>query len=197
VSPVGNFHATLLTFPEGPALEVALRSFAIALALRDAMISLTGLSESYALKWPNDVLLNGRKVSGILLESVGAARDIAHLAIGVGVNLLAAPDAAHLEPEALGAVSLYAETGQKIAPEDFLDALAPAYAQREAVLIAEGFAPIRADWLANAARLGETITARVGSATYRGRFETIDLQGNLHLRTSDALQIIPAADIFF
>jgi BirA family biotin operon repressor/biotin-[acetyl-CoA-carboxylase] ligase len=60
-----------------------------------------------------------------------------------------------------------------------------------------GFAALRADWLSHAARLGETITARTGTATHVGRFETIDLQGNLILRTSVETLAIPAADVFF
>ena len=196
-SPPGNFHATLLTFPQGRATEVALRSFAIALALRDAFVALTGLPESFALKWPNDVLLNAQKVAGILLESSGSGGMIQHLAIGVGVNLIAAPDPSLLEPGALLAVSLMQDTGLKIAPETFLDALAPAYARWEAVLETDGFAPLRAEWLSHAARLGETLTARTGTATHQGCFETIDLQGNLILRRSHDTLAIPAADVFF
>lgn len=196
-SPVGNFHATLLTFPKGPAETVALRSFAIALALRDAFVALTGLPESFRLKWPNDVLLNGQKVAGILLESTGSGGQIAHLAIGVGVNLVAAPDATYLEPGALPAVSLWQETGIRVTPERFLDALAPAYDQWEQRLIRDGFAPLRSEWLSHAARLGETIIARTGHSTFQGRFETIDANGNLMLRTSQEMLAIPAADVFF
>ena len=70
--PPGNFAATLLMHPGGLPAEVALRSFVAALALYDTCVALTGRSESFKLKWPNDVLLNGGKLAGILLES-GAA----------------------------------------------------------------------------------------------------------------------------
>lgn len=196
-SPPGNFHATLLTFPQGPATEVALRSFATALALRDAFVTLTHLPASFRLKWPNDVLLDDQKVAGILLESTGSGSMITHLAIGVGVNLIAAPAPEFLDPGAVPAISLLQGTGLKITPETFLNALAPAFAHWEEVLITEGFAPLRAEWLAHAARLGETITARTGTASHVGRFETIDLQGNLILRTSHDTLAIPAADVFF
>ncbi len=106
---------------------VALRSFAAALALRDAFVALTGLPQAFTLKWPNDVLLNGQKVAGILLEASG---DV--LAIGIGVNLIAAPPPEAVEPGAVTPVSLLSETGLRITPEAFLDALAPAYAAREA-----------------------------------------------------------------
>ncbi len=196
-SPRGNFYATLVLRPTEPPHFVALRSFAAALALREACVRLTGLPQAFALKWPNDVLLNGGKLAGILLESVGQGGQLSHLAIGIGVNLIAAPDPSQVEPEALPPVSLLAETGLRISPEAFLDALAPAYARWEAVLTTQGFAPLRADWLSHAARLGQTIRARTGVATREGIFETIDGTGALVLRTSTATLAIPAAEVFF
>ncbi len=196
-SPVGNFHASLLTFPQGPPQQIALRSFAIALALRDAFVALTDLPDSFRLKWPNDVLLTGQKVAGILLESTGAGGRITHLAIGVGVNLVAAPDPTFLEPGAVPAVSVLHATGKLFSPEDFLDALAPAFSAWEGVLVEQGFGPLRDAWLSHAARLGENITARTGKEIYQGQFETIDLQGNLMLRTPHETLAIPAADVFF
>ncbi|NBE08972.1 biotin--[acetyl-CoA-carboxylase] ligase [Paragemmobacter ruber] len=196
-SPRGNFHGTLLLHPTEPAATVALRSFAAALALRDAFVALTGLPDAFKLKWPNDVLLNGGKVAGILLESSGAGQGVQHLAIGIGVNLIAAPEATQVEQGALRPVSLLEETGLRIAPEVFLDALAPAYARWEAIFAAEGFAPLRAAWLAHAARLGETIRARTGTETREGRFETIDETGALILRQSHGPVAIPAAEVFF
>lgn len=196
-SPRGNFYGTLLLFPKERADQVALRSFAAALALREAMASLTGLPEGFALKWPNDVLLNGSKVAGILLEASSSGAGVQALAIGIGVNLIAHPDPSMIEPGALPAVSLLSETGLRITPEGFLDALAPAYARWEALFTAQGFAPLRAEWLAHAARIGETIRARTGKDTFHGVFETIDSQGNLILATASGPMAIPAAEVFF
>lgn len=196
-SPRGNFYGSLLMHPLEPAEQVALRSFAAALALRDALVAVTGLAVGWSLKWPNDVLLNGGKLAGILLESVGAGREAAHLAIGFGVNLVSAPAAEQVEEGALLPVSLLGETGLRIAPEVFLDALAPAYAAWESAFISKGFAPLRAAWLADAAKLGETIRARTGTQTQIGVFETIDQSGNLILRTSQGPAVIPAAEVFF
>ncbi|MFN3282101.1 MAG: biotin--[acetyl-CoA-carboxylase] ligase [Tabrizicola sp.] len=197
VSPRGNFYATLVLKPGEPPETVALRSFAAALALRDALVALTGLSASFALKWPNDVLCNGGKLAGILLESHGLGGPDPVLCIGIGVNLIAAPNAALVEPGALPPVSLMQETGLRIAPETLLDALAPAYARREATFSAEGFEPLRVEWLSHAARLGKTIRARTGSETREGRFETIDPAGNLILRMAQGQIAIPAAEVFF
>lgn len=196
-SPRGNFHGTLLLHPKEPAAVVALRSFGAALALRDAFVALTGLPESFKLKWPNDVLLNGGKVAGILLESSGAGQGVQALAIGIGVNLIAAPDASQVEAGAVPPVSLLGETGLRVTPEAFLAALAPAYARWERVFVTEGFAPLRTEWLAHAARLGDTIRARTGTETREGVFETIDDTGALILRQSHGTVAIPAAEVFF
>ena len=196
-SPRGNFHGTLLLQPKEPAATVALRSFAAALALRDAFVALTGLPQSFALKWPNDVLLNGGKVAGILLESASAGQGVQHLAIGIGVNLIAAPHPSQVEPGALAPVSLLGEIGLRVTPEAFLNALAPAYAAWEQTFTDQGFAPLRRAWLDHAARLGEQIRARTGTETREGIFEAIDDTGALILRQSHGTVAIPAAEEFF
>jgi BirA family transcriptional regulator, biotin operon repressor / biotin---[acetyl-CoA-carboxylase] ligase len=197
VSPAGNFHGTLVLKPADAPEVVALRSFAAALALRDSLVSLTGLPASFTLKWPNDVLCNGGKLAGILLESAGLCGPDPVLCIGFGVNLIAAPDPEMVEPGAVPPVSLLQETGLRITPQAFLDALAPAYDQWEARFIAQGFAPLRAAWLAHAAHLGEPIRARTGTETREGVFETIDSVGNLILRMSHGPVAIAAAEVFF
>ncbi|WP_136441457.1 biotin--[acetyl-CoA-carboxylase] ligase [Pacificoceanicola onchidii] len=192
VNPAGNFAASLVLRPTEAPEVVALRSFVASLALYDALEAVVGDASGLALKWPNDVLLHGGKLAGILLESAAG-----HLIIGVGVNLIAAPQAAQVEAGAVPPVSLLAETGKRVLPEALLDALAEAYAVREAAFVTYGFAPIREAWLARAARVGEEIIARTGSNAYRGTFETVDEQGNLVLKTSEARRAISAADVFF
>ena len=191
--PGGNFAATLVMQPSGPPTDAALRSFVAALALHDALVGLTGRAEAFTLKWPNDVLLNGAKLAGILLESTAQGRGLRHLAIGIGVNLRNAPPAQEGE---MRPTSLW-EFGVDVTPEDMLTHLAAAYAQREATLLAEGFAPIRAAWLARAARLGTSIVARAGGAETTGVFETIDDSGALILTTDTGRRSIAAADVFF
>jgi BirA family biotin operon repressor/biotin-[acetyl-CoA-carboxylase] ligase len=189
-APEGNFGATLLMRPDG---NPALRSFVAALGLHDALVAATGRAGLFALKWPNDVLLSGRKLAGILLETGPAGT----LAIGVGVNLASAPERAHLEPGAVAPASLAGATGIRVAPEDFLDLLAPAVAAWEARLVAEGFEPLRAAWLARATRIGQEITARLPGREISGRFETVDPTGALVLATADGRVALPAGEIFF
>lgn len=197
VNPKGNLAATLVMRPEGPVDQIALRSFVAALALYDALVAVSGRAEGLALKWPNDVLLNGGKLAGILLESAGQGGKAAYLAIGVGVNLAQAPSVDEVEEGAVGPVSLLSETGTAIGTDDFLTELASAYALHEDNFVTYGFDPIRTAWLDRAARLGEVITARTGTRETTGTFETVDRTGNLVLRTAKGRISIPAAEIYF
>ncbi len=193
----GNFAATLVLRPAGDPARIALRSFVAALALFDACVAVTGRTDGFALKWPNDVLLNGGKLAGILLESAGQGGAITHLSIGIGVNLVQAPPVEKVEARALRPVSLLSETGAQVTPEDFLTYLADAYARYEDQFITLGFAPIRTAWLDRAARLGQVISARTGTSETSGTFETVDAMGNLVLLTPKGRVSIPAADVYF
>jgi BirA family biotin operon repressor/biotin-[acetyl-CoA-carboxylase] ligase len=195
--PAGNFAATLVMRPTESPDQVALRSFVASLALYDAFVAATGRAEGLTLKWPNDVLLNGGKLAGILLESAGTRDGLSHFAIGIGVNLAQAPGHDMVEEGALRPVSLLSETGIAVTPEEFLDCLAPAYARYEAQFTTYGFTPIRTEWLARAARLGQMITARTTRDAITGIFETVDEAGNLVLTTPQTRHAIPAAEVFF
>lgn len=189
--PQGNFAASLIWRPQGDPTHLPLRSFVASLALHDSLtdIGIKGLS----LKWPNDVLLNDSKLAGILLENAGNGA----LVLGIGINLIAAPSTDDLEPGAVAPVSLLAASGLRVSPAAMLDALAPAFAAREAQLTTWGFAPIRTEWLRHAARLGQPITARLVNETVDGTFEDVDEDGQLVLRTATGLRKITAGDVFF
>ncbi len=195
--PEGNFAATLvLPISEAPG-HAALRSFVAALALREAFVAATGREDAFALKWPNDVLMQGGKIAGILLESAGTGQAISHLAIGIGVNLAAAPAASEVEPGAVPPVALKTSLGTVISPEAFLNLLAMAYARFEDQFRTYGFAPIRTAWMQHAARLGEVITARTTRDETTGTFAEVDGEGNLVLETAKGRVAIAAADVFF
>ncbi len=191
-TPRGNFAGTLIMKQPGPPADSALRSFVASLALHEAFVAVTGRADAFALKWPNDVLLNGGKVAGILLETLGP-----HLVIGIGVNLVHAPAADQVEQGALTPVSLSGETGVRITPEAFLDTLAPAFARYEDMLRVYGFGPIRAAWMSHATRVGEVLTARTMRTETQGVFEDVDMSGNLILNTAKGRVAITAADIYF
>ncbi|RME16277.1 MAG: biotin--[acetyl-CoA-carboxylase] ligase [Alphaproteobacteria bacterium] len=197
VSPPGNFAATLVLPGLTPGQGAALRSFVAALALFEACTVLGTPPDRLALKWPNDVLLDGGKLAGILLEGLAAGGRIEGLAIGIGVNLAAAPPPEALEPGALAPVALADCLGTAPAPAAFLEALAPAFARWEGQFRAGGFGPIRAAWLARAARLGEAVTARLPGEEVRGIFRDVDGEGHLVLSTPRGARRIAAGEIFF
>lgn len=188
----GNFSASLLMRPKGSPNEAALRSFIAALALREALVEMCGREDIFTLKWPNDVLLNNRKLAGILLES---GPDF--LCVGIGVNLTKTPDLDQLEPTAVAPVSLYEATGISISPEEFLPALATAFQRWEGQFQQYGFTPIRTAWLQHAARLGEVITAKLPTHMETGTFETVDETGAIVLQTAKGALHLSAADIHF
>lgn len=196
-NPKGNLAATLVLFPQEAPGVAALRSFVASLALFDACVAVCGRNEGFALKWPNDVLLNGGKLAGILLESSGQGTRMAYLAIGIGVNLSDAPSSEVVEAGAVLPVSLLSATGAVVDAETFLTFLAAAYARHETTFATYGFEPIRTAWLSRAARLGEVITARTANSETTGTFQTVDVQGNLVLNTSKGRVMIPAADVYF
>lgn len=191
-TPRGNFAGTLTMRRTGSPADAALRSFVASLALREAFVAVTGQEAAFALKWPNDVLLNGGKVAGILLETVGE-----NLVIGIGVNLAHAPTPEQVEQGAVTPVSVLGETGLSVAPAAFLDALASAYARMEDQFTTYGFAPIRTAWLSHAARIGEVVTARTMRDETIGVFEDVDASGNLILNTAKGRVAITAADVYF
>jgi BirA family biotin operon repressor/biotin-[acetyl-CoA-carboxylase] ligase len=193
----GNFAGSLLTLVPGSGTEAAQRSFVAALALHQSLVEATGRPELFTLKWPNDVLLSGGKLAGILLESESAPGGGIALAVGIGVNLRSAPDPEAVEVGATRPVSLAGMIGGAPSAEEFLDLLAPNFAHWQARLIHEGFAPIRWAWLARAARLGEPIVARLPGRELTGLFETIDPDGALVLAAPEGRIVLPAADVFF
>ena len=193
-TPQGNFAATLVYKPNCTPQQAGLRSFMAAVALFEALAMYVDRTK-LSLKWPNDVLLNGGKVAGILLETSGQGPYVDWLAVGIGVNLAHVPQ--NIRDASFPPVSVGGEGGPQVAPTDFLIRLANDYATQEAKLWEFGFEIIRRDWLRHAARLGEVITARTGREEITGTFDTVDADGNLVLITPEGPKVIPAADIYF
>lgn len=194
--PAGNFAGTYVFKPTQALPHVALNSFVAAVSLLAALRGLAP-SDGYALKWPNDILLNGQKVVGILLESTGNTAGADWLAIGMGVNLREAPRPDEVEPHATAPSSIEAELGVVIDPLDLLNQLAAEMAHYRHLFETQGFDVIRNLWLRDAAKLGERITARTMRDETTGTFEDIDAEGNLILRTPKGRTAITAADVYF
>lgn len=186
-SPDDNLAATLLIQPGRPEKDWPQLSFVAAIAACDMAASYAPRSR-IALKWPNDVLADGMKLAGILLENAHGA-----LAIGIGVNLKRHPEGTEFPATSL------AELGAEVsAPGDALTVLAAGFAKWYEVWSAQGFAAIRDAWLARAQGLGTRIRARLVTEERTGMFEGIDETGALLLNEGfGRVSVLPAADIFF
>ena len=193
VAPTGNLSATLLIRPKRSPTDCAQLSFAAALAVAD-MLSHHTSAHQIRLKWPNDVLVDGRKIAGILLESESGADGLAtYLAIGIGINLAAYPDDTEHPATALAALGIVAP-----APKDALLHLAAAFAKWYEAWRGEGFSALRAAWLSRAFGLGARIRVRLAEGDILGVFRDIDETGALVLGLPGGVtRTIAAGDVFF
>jgi BirA family transcriptional regulator, biotin operon repressor / biotin---[acetyl-CoA-carboxylase] ligase len=192
VSEPGNLYASLLISDAAPAAHLPELCFVAALAVRDAVYAATPrLASQIKLKWPNDLLLDGAKLAGILIEaeSVGG---VTAVAAGVGVNC-----AHHPDNLAYPAISLAAHH-TVISPDELLHALSLTMVLRLAQWgRGSGFAAIRAEWLADAAGIGGDIHVRLSDRELTGTFETLDPLGRLMLRLpGGTLEAITVGEVF-
>jgi BirA family biotin operon repressor/biotin-[acetyl-CoA-carboxylase] ligase len=192
-SPSGNLAATLLVTLPGKAGDLAGLSFAAALAVADAAETVLGPGR-VGLKWPNDVRVDGAKLCGLLLESTAAGAGELTLAIGIGMNLAAAPTGLPYP-----AVSLAAASGAPPpTPQAMLAVLAPRLAHWANILLAEGFAPVRAAWLSRAEGVGSPVRVRIEEVEIVGVFAGLTMRGELELTLADgSRRLISAGDVFF
>ncbi|THD59736.1 biotin--[acetyl-CoA-carboxylase] ligase [Phenylobacterium sp.] len=189
----GNLAATLLTTTDVPAAEAAQLSFVAALAACDVADTCLGPGAA-RLKWPNDVLVFGRKAVGILVESGARGDGRLWLAVGIGVNL------AHAPTDTERPATSFAEHmgGPPPRPLDALEVLATRFEAWRTLWATQGFAPIARGWTARAQGLGERCEARLPNRTLAGVAEGMDTDGALRLRLDDgALERITAGDVFF
>ena len=189
-SPPGNLYASLLLSEPSSPEHAAQLSFVAALALHDAVAECAPqVGPQLSVKWPNDLLLGGAKLSGILIE--GESAPAFAVVIGFGVNC-----AGHPSDTPYPATDL-AAAGVLVAPEKLLAGLAVAMARRLAQWQrGQGFAAIRADWLKRAAGLGGDIRVRLPDRELNGLFEGLDDSGRLLLRGPAGLATVTAGEVF-
>jgi BirA family transcriptional regulator, biotin operon repressor / biotin---[acetyl-CoA-carboxylase] ligase len=191
-SPLGNLYASLILRPACSVEIAAQLGFVAALAAADMVGQFIPWRAPLACKWPNDVLLSGRKVAGILLESeLGPDGAVAFLVIGVGVNLAAAPSDTEFP-----ATSLAAEGVAPPPPKAALDGFLRHFETWSRCWQQRGFGPVRENWRGRAVLLGGQIRARLETVTLYGRFVDIDQQGALLLETGGELRRVSAGDVF-
>lgn len=173
-SPEGNLHLSLVLRPPGGAGAAVAIAFAAALAVAESIEDLLPDADPVEVKWPNDVLLGGRKAAGVLVEA--APPDGAAVVLGVGVNLASAPAGTPYPATALarpGAPPPAVEEALAVFCRRFLD--------RYNRWRKEGFAPLRRDWLGRARGLGQPLAVDVEGRRFDGTFTGIDEDGALCL----------------
>ncbi|MEM9170424.1 MAG: biotin--[acetyl-CoA-carboxylase] ligase [Pseudomonadota bacterium] len=173
----GDLAATLFA-PAPTAHPPALVSFAAGLAVAEALDAFAG-PERVALKWPNDVLLDGGKVAGLILEWIpagGGRAAVDALVVGVGVNIVTRPIGLAYPAARL------ADAAEGVAAEDLLGRIDARLTARRADLTARGFGPLRAAWLDRAAGLRRRIRVKTPAQTLDGVFDGLDADGALLLR---------------
>lgn len=189
----GNLMATHVFITDAPPNEVALLGFATGLAIAQTLDEVMG-SEQTSLKWPNDVLIDGAKVAGILIDS-GSLGTRAWVALSFGVNVAAAPEGLD---QPVTCLRMRLPQGQEppTAHEFFLR-LRPALEAWAARLSQEGFEPLRLAWLAKAYGMGREARVLAGDSVIMGTFTGLSGRGELELETASGPRSIAAGDVFF
>jgi BirA family biotin operon repressor/biotin-[acetyl-CoA-carboxylase] ligase len=182
-SPVGNLYTSTILRPDCLAQRAAELGFAAALAVADIVPA----GREVRVKWPNDVLVDGGKIAGILLESaIGQTGQVQHVVAGIGVNVGFAPRLPEMR---------YPGSALGGSVEAGLEKLAAALAARLAEWRREGFETVRAAWLAKAGPLGAEVDVKLGEGLVRGRFAGLDREGALLLDTATGPRKIVSGEL--
>lgn len=182
-SPIGNLYTSTILRPACSAPRAAELGFAAALAVAD----IVPVGREVRLKWPNDVLVDGGKVAGILPESaIGQRAEVERVVMGIGINVGFAPQLADMR---------YPGAALGGSVEEALEKLTASLARRLAQWRQEGFATIRAAWLAKAGPLGLEVDVKLGEELVRGRFAGMDREGALLLDTPAGPRKIVAGEL--
>ena len=192
----GNLFATLLHVLNRSPAEAAQVTFIAALAVAD-LLDRYAPPSLVTIKWPNDVMLAGVKASGILVESGAHASGGLWLAVGIGINLVSAPEGTERPATAL-AHHLRGDAASPPSIEVAAAKLAEAFNVWMTRWETLGFQPILDAWRARTAGLDGPAVARLGRETIEGRAEGVAADGALKLRLADgSLRLISAGDVFF
>ena len=147
----------------------------------------------FSLKWPNDVLAGRQKLAGILLEAEAVADDRLAVVVGIGTNVVAAPEGTPTPATSLAALGVH------IGAEELFATLSDAWAEFRGIWDdGRGFGEIRRLWLERAAGLGQKVAVQTGGSAVEGTFDTLDESGCMVIRTSDGRRVpISAGDVYF
>jgi BirA family transcriptional regulator, biotin operon repressor / biotin---[acetyl-CoA-carboxylase] ligase len=194
IAPRGNLAASVLEILDVAPATAATLGFAAGLALEAALRAVAGsASLRFSLKWPNDVLAGSAKLSGILLEAEAMPGKGFAVVVGMGTNVVAAPEGTPTPATSLRAL------GVETSAEQLFTALSDCWAECRGIWDGgKGFGEIRRRWLALAAGLGQPVAVHTGNATVSGIFDTIDDTGCMIVRTLTGDSVpISAGDVHF
>ncbi len=192
----GNLFATLMQLTRKSPAEAAQVTFVAALAIAD-LLDAWAPASLVTIKWPNDVMLAGQKASGVLVESGVHESGGLWLAVGIGINLVSAPEGTERPATAL-AHHLRGDAASPPSIEVAAAKLAEAFNVWMTRWETLGFQPILDAWRARTAGLDGPAVARLGRETIEGRAEGVGPDGALQLRLADgSLRLISAGDVFF
>jgi BirA family biotin operon repressor/biotin-[acetyl-CoA-carboxylase] ligase len=202
IAPRGNLASSILEVIDGSPAVAATLGFAAGLALEAALqkVSIEASIRSagsddmkFSLKWPNDVLAGRQKLAGILLEAEAVADNRLAVVVGIGTNVVAAPEGTPTPATSLAALGVH------IGAEELFATLSDTWAEFRGIWDGgRGFAEIRRLWLERAAGLGQPVAIRTAGAPIEGIFDTIDETGCLIVRTSGGERVpVSAGDVYF
>lgn len=189
LSPMGNLYISLLLRPSCKADKAGQVAFVVALALSSAMDEVMEEGHEKTLKWPNDILIDGRKVSGILLETrLDSHGRVDYLIVGTGVNIFAPPE---------GAIGLDSIKKERLAINTFRDVYLGYLLHYYKEWQDKGFAQIRDAWLKQAHGLGQTMKIRLPEITYEGVFKGVDENGVLIADVGGEIKKFTSGEVHF
>jgi len=191
-SPPGNLYLSVILRPSGGVAAAAQLGFAAALAVGEALALRLPPTCALRYKWPNDVLVDGAKIAGILLESLaGTDGSVAWVVVGIGINVASQPQGTSTPATSLSALGAAAMTPETLVPE-IVDGLRVWVGRWQT----NGFEPLRRAWLERALGLGSALRVKLPRESLTGRFVNLDRDGALLLETTAGPRRIAAGGIF-
>jgi len=192
-SPEGNLYMSLILRPDCSVATGLGVTFVSAIAMCDTLAAIVPPMVGVAAKWPNDVLINGRKVAGILLESAsGSSGRLKWLVVGLGVNIQSFPKSTEYP-----ATSLNFEGAVNTSPTEVLGGFARYFKRWFDIWGDEGFTAIREAWLQRAAGVGEMVEVRLPDKIFTGRFLDLDESGSLIIELENGeRRAVTTGDVF-
>lgn len=190
-SPAGNLYLSVLLRPAVPLREAPQWSFVAAVALAETLKPLLPEAAQPSMKWPNDVLLQGAKLAGILVETgVAASNALDWICIGIGVNIASKPS---LPDRATSCLAEYLPAPPE--PEILAAAVLQNLAHWHERRLAQGFTPIRDAWLHHGPAMGAAVSVKRDGALIEGAFAGLSPEGGLKLAKDSEVQLILAGEI--